>query len=65
VKNLTRKEREECNWNLIYSETLATRDDFEPGRICWDTARTLRVQGNTAALAALFVQAPYKSPGAR
>ncbi len=61
MKNtISRSQKLATEWNREYSERLATRADFEPGRICWDTAATMRASGADPATAAAIVAAPYK-----
>ena len=52
-------------WMSRYEDTLSQRDDYQAGRICWDTATHLFLSGKDPKVAAQNCTHPYKYEGAR
>jgi len=52
-------------WMTKYQSALSQRDDYQSGRICWDTATHFCLLGKDPQVAAREATHPFKSQEAR
>jgi hypothetical protein len=65
LQEASNKPSKKQKWMLDYEKALSTRKDYQPGRVCWDSATHAFNSGKTPQDAAKSASDTYKSEKSR